>query len=168
MPITPFHFGPGAALHAAAPRHVSFIAFCAVNVVMDVEPLVGMLTGAPRLHGFVHTYVGSTLAAALTFALFLLARRWAGRRRLPDPFAWRSPGVRAVMLGALAGAWSHIVLDSVMHADITPWAPFSDANALYRIVSLEALHGFCVAAGVSGLAILALRRVLSGRRRRDG
>ena len=37
MPITPFHFGPGAALHVLAPRHVSFLAFCAANVVIDVK-----------------------------------------------------------------------------------------------------------------------------------
>jgi hypothetical protein len=168
MPITPFHFGPGAAIHALAPRHVSFIAFCTVNVVMDVEPLVGMLTDAPRLHGFVHTCVGATLAAGLTIALFLLVRRWARSRRLPDPFEWQSLGVRAVTLGALAGAWSHIVLDSVMHADITPWAPFSQANPLYRIVSLEALHGFCVGAGVLGLVVLGVRHVLSSQRRGRG
>jgi len=168
MPITPFHFGPGAALHALAPRHVSFIAFCAANVVMDVEPLVGILTDAPRLHGFMHTWIGATMAAGITIALFLLARRWSRTRRLPDPFAWQSLGVRAVTLGALAGAWSHIVLDGVMHADITPWAPFSDANPLYRLVSLEALHGFCVWAGVLGLAILGVRHLRSSRRRRGG
>ncbi|HEY9025410.1 MAG TPA: hypothetical protein VIP05_14000 [Burkholderiaceae bacterium] len=168
MPITPFHFGPGAAIHASAPRHVSFIAFLVVNVGMDVEPLVGMLTGAPRLHGAVHTYIGATLAAGLVIALFLLARRWGRGGRLPDPFEWQSLGVGAVALGALAGAWSHIVLDSVMHADITPWAPFSNANALFRIVSLETLHASCVVAGVLGLAILGLRHVLSGRGRRGG
>ena len=168
MPITPLHFGPGAAIHALAPRHVSFIAFCTVNVVMDVEPLAGMLTGAPRLHGFVHTYVGATLAAGLTIALFLLARPWARRRRLFDPFEWQSLGVHAVTLGALAGAWSHIVLDSVMHADITPWAPFGQANPLYRIVSLGALHAFCVVTGVLGLALLGVRRALAEWRRRRG
>jgi membrane-bound metal-dependent hydrolase YbcI (DUF457 family) len=166
MPITPFHFGPGAAIHALAPRHVSFIVFCAVNVVMDVEPLVGMLSGAPRLHGFVHTWIGATLAAGLTIALFLLARRWGRRRGWPDPFEWQSLAPRAVTLGALAGAWSHIVLDSVMHADITPWSPLSDANPLFRIVSLGALHGFCVVAGVFGLAVLGLRHAMSERRRR--
>lgn len=39
MPVTPFHFGPGALLHATAPRHVSFLAFCGANVLIDLEPL---------------------------------------------------------------------------------------------------------------------------------
>ncbi len=37
MPFTPFHFGPAGAIHVLAPRHVSFIAFCACNVFIDVE-----------------------------------------------------------------------------------------------------------------------------------
>ena len=35
--------------------------------------------------------------------------------------------VRAV---ALAGTYSHVLLDSMMQADLKPFAPFSDANWL--------------------------------------
>lgn len=62
MPITPFHFGPGAALHALAPRHIGFLPFCAANV----------LIGIGRLHQL-------RLAAAV-FAIAVLA--W---RRLRSP-----------------------------------------------------------------------------------
>lgn len=31
MPLTPFHFGPGALIHSAAPRHVSFLAFWLIH-----------------------------------------------------------------------------------------------------------------------------------------
>ena len=61
MPVTPFHFGPGAALHSAAPARVSFIAFCVANVLIDGEPLYYMLAGAAWLHRFFHTYIGATL-----------------------------------------------------------------------------------------------------------
>lgn len=166
MPVTPFHFGPGGALHALAPRRVSFLAFCVANVLIDVEPLYFMVTGQPHLHRFFHTYVGATLMALLTVALFLAARRLALARRLPDPFEWQSLGVSAVGVGALAGAWSHVLLDSVMHADITPLAPFSDANPLYRVVSLAVLHGACVACGVAAIAAIALRRRVANDRGR--
>ena len=65
MPITPFHFGPGAAIHVVAPRHVSFLAFCAANVLIDIEPLYYMLTHQDRLHRFFHTYVGASLVAVV-------------------------------------------------------------------------------------------------------
>ena len=52
MPVTPFHFGPGALVHALAPRYVSFLAFCAANVLIDVEPGYYMMVGQFPLHRF--------------------------------------------------------------------------------------------------------------------
>jgi hypothetical protein len=69
VPITPFHFGPGAAIYAAAPRYVSFFAFCAANILMDVEPLYYMLTQQYPLHRFFHTYIGASIVAAATVGL---------------------------------------------------------------------------------------------------
>jgi hypothetical protein len=158
MPFTPFHFGPGALVHAVAPRHVSFLAFCGANVLMDTEPLYFMLTGQEPLHRFFHTYVGATLVMAATVALFLLALRVAARLRLPDTFGWQSLTRRAVLGGAAAGSYSHIVLDSVMHADIRPWAPFSPANALYGLISIETLQTLCLACAAAAALILGLRR----------
>lgn len=143
MPITPFHFGPGGLLTVATRGRVGFIAFCATNALIDVESLYNMLTHQPRIHTFLHTYMGSTLAA---IAVILALMRW--RRVLPLP---------ALTLGALLGAWSHVFLDSIMHADITPLAPFSNANTLLGLVSLRALHLGCMAAGLIALAWWALR-----------
>jgi membrane-bound metal-dependent hydrolase YbcI (DUF457 family) len=64
---------------------------------------------------------------------------------------WRDLSVSSVIAGALLGAWSHVLLDSIMHADITPLAPFSDDNALHGAISLRALHLSCVVAGAIGL-----------------
>jgi len=157
MPITPFHFGPGAVLHALAPRQVSFIAFCAANVVIDVEPLYYMITRQFHLHRFFHTYIGATLIAVATIALFIAARWVARRVWLPKLFEWRELALMPVVLGAAAGSYSHVLLDSIMHDDIRPFAPFSDANPLLRIIELDTLHLACLAAGALGLFILALR-----------
>jgi hypothetical protein len=46
-----------------------------------------------------------------------------------------------------------------MHADITPFAPLSDANPLLRVISLSALHWFCLGAGALGLLIVGVRRL---------
>ncbi len=158
MPVTPFHFGPGALLHSAAPRRVSFLAFCVANVLTDVEPLVFMLRGESPLHRFCHTFVGATVVAAGTVALFLAARAAAPRLRLPNVLGWRDLAVAPVVVGAVLGTSSHVVLDALMHGDVRPFAPFSDANPLLRVVSLRALHLGCVAAGALGLAVLAARR----------
>ncbi len=91
MPITPFHFGPGAAIHAAAPRCVSFLAFCAANMLIDFEPLYYLLTG---------------------------------------------------------------------HPDIRPFAPFSDSNPMLLAVTVRILHWSCLAAGLAGVCVLAIRNLI--------
>lgn len=157
MPFTPFHFGPGAALHALAPKKLSFIAFAAANVIIDIEPLYYMLTRQFRLHRFFHTYIGATLVVVATIALFIAARWFARRFWLPDIFKWRELALMPVAVGALAGCYTHVLLDSIMHSDITPFAPFSNANPLLLIVELPTLHLACLACGVLGAVALGLR-----------
>ena len=160
MPITPFHFGLGAAIHALAPKHVSFLAFCASNVLIDVEPLYFLLTDQDPVHRFFHTYIGASLVAVATVLLFASCRWLASRLSLPNPFKWQELGLWLVTGGATAGTYSHIVLDSLMHHDITPLAPFSNANPLLQVVSLSTLHWFCLVAGAAGLCVLGIRRLL--------
>ncbi|KQW45500.1 MULTISPECIES: hypothetical protein [unclassified Roseateles] len=157
MPITPFHFGPGAALHALAPRHVSFLAFCAANGLIDVESLYNLVHGRQPVHAFFHTYVGASLVALGIAALF---RAWL--RLMRGRFSG-GLGLRQVVIGATLGAWTHVLLDSVMHADIQPLQPLSAANGLYRIVSLSALHWGCIAAGALALLVIGVRRLRATR-----
>lgn len=153
MPSTPFHFGPGLALHAAAPRQVNFLAFCAANALIDVETLYNLATGHHALHTFFHTYVGATLVAGVITLAFTLVDRWGGR----------APTLAPVITGAALGAYSHILLDSVMHADVRPFAPFSMANPLLDVLSTADLHLLCVALGMAGLLGIALRWIITRR-----
>ena len=162
MPITPFHFGLGAALHSAAPKRVSFLSFCAANVLIDIESLYNLVTHRHPVHAFLHTYIGATLMVVVTVALFLALRWIAAKFWLPNMFGWKALLVPQVVLGAVFGAYSHVVLDSVMHADIQPFSPFSSANPLLGVVPLGALHiALLVLAGV-GIAVVGLRKLYSG------
>lgn len=76
MPITPFHFGPGAALHAGAPRHVSFLAFFSANVLIDLESFINFTYGFEPVHAFFHTYVGASIVVAFIAAVFA-GLRWS-------------------------------------------------------------------------------------------
>ncbi|MFG6414429.1 hypothetical protein ACG02S_11030 [Roseateles sp. DC23W] len=157
MPITPFHFGPGAAVYAVAPQQVSFLAFCAANVLIDVESLYNLVRGNAQVHAFFHTYVGATLVA------LAMVGAWALLRRVLPPRWVGGLTLKRVAVGALLGAWSHVVLDSVMHVDIQPLQPLSADNGLFRIVSLLTLHGACVAAALGALAVMGVRRLLARR-----
>jgi hypothetical protein len=158
MPVTPFHFGLGAALKAVAPRHVSFLSFAAVNVFIDVESLYNMMNGNFPVHAFFHTYVGAPLMAGFTVLLFLLARWCATRFYLPNPYRWQQLSLLQVSVGALLGALSHVVFDSIMHVDILPLHPFSNENVLYEVIPLLYLHLLCTFLGVLGLIGVYIRK----------
>ena len=65
MPFTPFHLGPGAAFKAIGGRHFSFMVFGGSQVLMDIEPLVGILRGSAILHGYTHTIAGAMVIGAI-------------------------------------------------------------------------------------------------------
>ena len=43
MPFTPIHLGPGLAFKAIGGRHFSLMVFGGAQVLMDLEPLIGIL-----------------------------------------------------------------------------------------------------------------------------
>jgi membrane-bound metal-dependent hydrolase YbcI (DUF457 family) len=153
VPITPFHFGPGVLFHAASPRRVSFIAFMAANCITDVESIYNVLNGNFPVHRFLHTFVGAAVSAALTIGLFLFMRWLARSNALPNLFGWQQLTLPSVIVGALLGSYSHVVLDGIMHADMRPFAPWSDANPFLHAVSLGALHWACIIAAIAGVLI---------------
>jgi membrane-bound metal-dependent hydrolase YbcI (DUF457 family) len=162
MPITPFHFGPGALAHAVAPKHVSFLSFCAANVLIDFESLYNLVLQRHPVHAFFHTYVGATLVVGAVILFFLGLRAFALRFWLPNVFRWRELSTKQVAIGAVLGAYSHVVLDSVMHSDIQPLAPFTLSNVLLGVLPLSALHLTCLVLGAVGGAVVAVRWIVAG------
>jgi hypothetical protein len=55
-----------------------------------------------------------------------------------------------------------VALDSVMHHDIRPLAPFSATNGLLGTVPLGWLHMACLALGVVGAMVVAVRWFVAG------
>ena len=153
MPITPLHFGPGVLFHSAAPPRVSFLAFVAANGITDVESIYNVLAGNFPVHRFLHTFVGAALVTGVTVALFMSSRRFAQSVELPNWFQWQQLPLAAVIVGAALGAFSHIVLDGIMHADMRPLAPWSAANPFLHIVSLSTLHLACIISAFAGALI---------------
>jgi hypothetical protein len=169
MPITPFHFGPAAAVKTVAPRHFSFTLFVFTNVVIDVEPLYFMLIDEWPIHRFCHTYLGATVAAIACFFIGRPVCSWALRlwnsRLDATQSRWLGAETRIAAVpalsGALIGGWSHVLLDSLMHPDMDPLAPFAKGNGLLQAITLGELELFCVVSGALGAAVLlvaALRR----------
>jgi hypothetical protein len=155
----PLSCGRATPKHAAAPKRISFISFCTANVLIDFESLYNLWYGRHPVHAFLHTYLGATLIIVATTSVFLALRWFASRFWLPDLFAWRALTWRPVVVGAAFGAYSHIVFDSVMHADIRPLSPFSNENLLYAAIPLDALHLLCLALAAVGALVLGWRKL---------
>ena len=167
MPITPFHFGPGAALKALAPARFSFAVFALSQALMDSEPvLLFLMTGDPA-HPYLHTYAGATAVAAASVwpgrPVCERALRWWNSRLSAGQARWMAVRTqiepRAALAGAFLGAWSHVFIDSFMHADMRPLAPFSDAGRMTSLVDIDLLHWICAAAGAAGVAALLAYRM---------
>ena len=160
MPFTPIHMGPSLAIKALAGRHFSVLTFGIAQLAMDIEPLIGLIRGSEVLHGATHTYLaalGITAVVAVISPTICqpILRRW-NRELSFHRLSWlvepESFSAISVFTGALAGTISHIILDSIMHSDISPLGPWSNTNALLGLTSIEALHQFCIFSGLFGVA----------------
>lgn len=159
MPVTPFHFGPALVLEGAGPRWFSLSAFAATQVIIDMESVTNILLNRYPVHTHFHTVAGASLIALAVIVVGKRPLTWAKRKvaallRVPTtPISWT-----ALIAGALFGGLSHIALDAVMHADMTPLAPWRLDNPLLGAVSLATLHLLCVITGIVGLLLIAARR----------
>jgi len=161
MPFTPLHCGPGMMVKALAPRQFSICVFTLTQVAMDVEVLWNGFARGALLHGPCHTYRGASVVAAVCFlagkpASELIKKTWnrAAARcananlAVPERTSWP-----ASFTAAAFGAYSHILLDSMMHTDMQPLQPWSARNPLFGLIDPMLLQGLCLLLGVAGLVL---------------
>jgi hypothetical protein len=155
MPATPFHFGPGLLIKAAAPRQFSMAAYSLSQVVIDIESGYYLFHQATPVHRQAHTFALGALIGLLCGLIVSKVGAWIARPRdvIPEALAAEYRLPIAVVSGIFGGIF-HSVLDGVMHADIRPFRPFTDANPLYGLVSVQILYLFCILTGVVGAALL--------------
>jgi len=142
--------------------HFSLMVFGFSQVAMDIEPLVHIVRGDPILHGFIHTYLGATFVALVSFLVGRPICQFLLDYWTPEPYSpfmnWlRGPKLitwPAAIAGAFVGTYSHVFLDSIMHPDVQPLAPFSEANTLLHVISVGALHLVCAISGVLGVLLM--------------
>jgi membrane-bound metal-dependent hydrolase YbcI (DUF457 family) len=172
LPITPFHFGPGLLAKSVASRHFSWAAFVIVQAVIDLETLYYLIQQASPVHRFFHTFLGAALAGALVGVL-LLGLKHAIKNYIPHLMRFmadRGPSLRAeisgvgLIVGGLVGGISHPFLDGLMHRDVRPFLPWSEANPFLHVIGLEALHLGCVFLGLIGFAVMSIRLYRESRR----
>lgn len=153
MPFTPIHMGPGILIKAFLQTSFSLMVFGWTQIVMDIQPLIVMITGEGHLHGFTHTYVGAILIALVS----ALTGKYLSEIGLKVLRVTPSNGVNikwgVALLSAFIGSFSHVLLDSFMHADVQPFYPLFMSNPFQGYISIEGLHKICLYSGLAGAAL---------------
>ena len=164
MPFTPLHLGFGTIIKAILPNSFNFSAFALTQIIIDVESLYNLLNRKWPVHAFLHTYVGASIVALLVilFCWLLLnplLRFWNNLHKRKEGsrlYFGERISLISLVIGSFFGAYSHVFLDSIMHSDIRPLAPYSDSNILYHIISVPILHMWCILALSGGVWMLHL------------
>lgn len=154
MPFTPIHMGAGILIKSLLQGSFSLMIFGWTQIVMDIQPLIVLVSGEGHLHGFTHTYIGAILIAIIAgltgkylseFGLKILK---VSKSDKPITIVWW-----VVFLSAFVGSFSHVLLDSIMHSDVEPFFPFCLENPFLGLISVPMLHKVCLYSGLVGAAI---------------
>ena len=169
MPFTPFHIGAGASVKAIAPKHFSWSVFTLTNIMIDCEPLYYHFTEGMLSHKFFHSIIGASIVAILSATLGKPLCEYGlklwNNSLAPEDKRWLGSGIKISHLsawtGAIIGAYSHLILDSIMHMDIKPLSPFSDENILLDTINLIHLHALCLILLGIGVLVYFVKRYIS-------
>lgn len=153
MPFTPFHMGPGLLIKAIMQGSFSLMVFGWTQILMDIQPLIAMITGEGKVHGFSHTWLGAFCIGMIGAVSGKFMSQW-GLKILEVPVK-NAENIKWIVcfISAFIGSFSHILLDSVMHKDMNPVFSFNQSNFLLGIVSIYTLHMFCFFSGILGAVV---------------
>lgn len=160
--------GPGLLIKAVMQGYFSLIIFGWAQVLMDIQPIVAVITGRGKIHGFSHTYISAVVVAIIAAVSGKLVYRWCMRcmekdftayqRQLFDVPANLTAGIS--ISSALIGTVSHVLLDSIMHPDVEPFFPLDTDNNLALVLSIGTLYRLCVYTGIAGTFVYFCVRMI--------
>ncbi len=161
MPVTPLHLGPGQQLKSLRQGWFSMVIFTWTQLLMDLQPILVVLTGKGELHGFSHSYVGASIIAIIAAYTGKWIYYWIYLFVDKDFTDYQKkifnvPAKLTLAIGtssAFIGSFSHVLIDSIMHADMQPFYPLDIENQVLLLVSIEILHRICVYAGLTGALV---------------
>ena len=158
MPFTPFHLGPALFFGLLLFRHIHFTTFIMANIIVDLEPFFILFLGLDcPLHGFFHSFIGSSLIAiVLAFCMSKLDKYLKDFTRTIK-LSQELP-LRSIWMASFFGVYLHILLDSTLYSDIKPFYP-SDLNPFLNNIILSGMNVYllCVILFFPGFLLYRLR-----------
>ena len=148
MPFTPLHLGVGACCKAVGQRRFSFMIFAGTQVLMDIEPLLGLIYNWQYLHLYTHNLIGATLIGSIALLIGKPISQWVLRSILNYKnwsISWRTAAISDYI-----GSFSHIFLDAFMHHDVYFFYPWILKNPLLGLLSYSVIFYSCISAILFG------------------
>jgi len=166
MPATPFHIGAALVLQPVADNHFSVITFGVAQILMDIEPLIGLFRNSGTLHGVTHTLIGAIIIAILAAIVSpYICHLILGRFNREVEFykvGWLSAPETAsnivIYSSAYFGTLSHVLIDSFIYYDIHPFVPFSELNPFLNIISQDGVYYICSVSAIVGAIAWVIRK----------
>ena len=167
MPFTPYHLVAGTSVKSVFPKYFSWSTFALTNILIDCEALYYLFTTGSPSHKFFHTILGVSIIAIICATLgkpvceFGL-KIWNKNLKMEN-INWLKTNTKISKIsswsGALIGAYSQLIFDSIMHRDMTPFSPLTNQNDFLRIISVENLHYICLGLFIIGIFVYIFRNL---------
>ena len=153
MPFTPFHLGPGLGLGLPLRKYLHAPTFLLASVIVDVEPLLVLFLGLRYpLHGYLHTFLlAIPIGVVLGYTMFLLENFL---KPLYKMFLLETGNnglsLKSYVVAGGLGTGLHVLLDTPLYADITPFYPVTTNPFYHPSLTLE-IYSLCVWIGAFGI-----------------
>lgn len=151
LPFTPFHFGPALLIGLIFFPYLFLPAILLGSVIVDIEPLTFLLLDLPVAHLFFHTFLGATLTALVLAGSIMLLRRVFERLMTLIHFP-QTGSPLTITLGALSGAYAHILLDAFLYPEMQPFWPLL-GNPFLGLASSATVYFFCILCFIAAIPV---------------
>jgi len=163
MPFTPYHWGPSSWLGLFLLKIFDFPTLFVASVIIDIEPFCVFVFNAPwKLHGFLHSFLGGSIVAALLAIIIYFLRSPIKKIMVVFKLSQDS-SFKRILWTSFFGVYFHILLDAPLYTDIKPFYPF-DGNPLLGLFSSQQVYFFCSISFLIGIVFYLIRLVILKRK----
>jgi len=163
LPFTPFHLGPALLLGMMFLTTFNLPTVLISSVIPDLEPFLILYFNIPGypLHGFFHSYFGSSILTILVAGIVYPLRNLFNRALSVFQISQKS-SFKNILFTSFVGTYSHVFLDSFLYGEMMPFYPFTTNPFLFVFsdgVSYAVVYGFCTMASLVGVFVYIYRIV---------
>lgn len=158
MPLTPFHWGPSSLIGLIFFKIFDFPTLIISSVIVDIEPLYVLKFNRPLpIHGFLHTFLGGSIAAILTAIICFLLKKHI--KKIMKLFRLdQNTSFKKIILTSFIGVYLHILLDAFLYKEMNPFYPII-GNPLFNLFSSFQIYLFCSILFLIGFTIYFIKLI---------